>query len=83
MNINIGKKKGCNNKIFMSSTDMKIGSNRYINKNKKKLPPPDALKIMIPAIRHDNSKMLTEKHNDEKLVITLLIVEAGLVVYNF
>ena len=28
---------------------------------------------MIPAIRYDNPKMLTEKHNDEKLVITLLI----------
>ena len=36
-------------------------------------------KIMIPAIGHVSPKILTEKHNDEKLVITLLIVGAGLI----
>ena len=63
---------------------MKIGSNRDINKDHKKLPPPDddMPKIMIPAIRHDNTKMLTEKHNDEKLLITLLIVGAWLITYH-
>ena len=38
-------------------------------------------KIVIPAVQHDpphNLKMLTEKHNDEKLAILILIVEAGL-----
>ena len=34
-------------------------------------------------IGHDNPKMLTKKHNDEKLVITLLIVGAGLIAYHF
>ena len=32
--------------------------------------------------RHD-LKMLTEKHNDEKLAITFLIVGAGLIAYHF
>ena len=31
----------------------------------------------------DNRKMLTEKHNDENLVITLLIMGAGLIDYHF
>ena len=33
--------------------------------------------------QHDNPKMLTEKHNDEKLAITLLIVGSGLIAYHF
>ena len=60
---------------------MKIGSNRDINKDHKKLPL-DVPKIVIPTARHD-LKMLTEKHNDEKLVITLLIVGGGLIAYHF
>ena len=40
-------------------------------------------KIVIPTVRRDNTKMLTKKHNDEKLVITLLIVGAGLIAYHF
>ena len=59
---------------------MKIGSNKDINKDHKKLPvtPPDdgMPTILIPAARHGNLKMLTEKHNDKKLVIILLIVVA-------
>ena len=39
LNLNIGKKKEYNNKMLMSNTDMKIGSNRYINKDHKKFPP--------------------------------------------
>ena len=57
---------------------MNIGSNRDINKVHEKLPPPEP-KIVIPAVRHDNPKMLTEKHNNEKLVITLFIVGSGLI----
>ena len=37
LNLNIGKRKGCNNKILVSNTGMKIGSNRDINKDHKKL----------------------------------------------
>ena len=37
LNLNIGKKEGYNNKILLSNTDMKIGSNRDINRNRKKL----------------------------------------------
>ena len=40
-------------------------------------------KNVIPVVRHDNLKMLTEKHNDEKLVITLSIVGPGLITYHF
>ena len=36
---------------------MKIGSNRDINKDHKKLSPPGP-KIVIPAARHDNRKCL-------------------------
>ena len=83
----IEKKEGYNNKILVSNTDMKIGSNKDINKDHKKFPvtPPDndAPQIVIPVARHDNLKMITEKHNNEKLVITLLIVEAGLIAYHF
>ena len=84
LNLNIGKTKGYNNKILVSNTDMKIGSNRDINKNRKKLNValPDVPKIGIPTARQD-LKMLTEKHNDKKLAITFLILEAGLIAYHF
>ena len=48
LNLSIGKKKGYNNKILLSNTDMKIGSNRNINKDNKKLSP-DAPKTVIPT----------------------------------
>ena len=80
LNLNIGKTKGYNNKILVSNTDMKIGSNRDINKDHKKLPP-DEPKTAIPMVLHD-LKMLTRKHNDEKLAITLLIVGGGLIAYH-
>ena len=85
LNLNMGKMKGYNNKILVINTDMKIGANKDINKDHKQLPPPDddVPKIVIPAARHDNPKMLTEKHIDEKLVITLLIVGARIIVYHF
>ena len=81
LNLNIGKTKRYKNKILVSNTDMKIGSNRDINENHKKLPA-DVPKTVIPAVRHD-LKMLTEKHNDEKLAITLSIVGGGLIAYHF
>ena len=81
LNLIIGKKKGYNNKILVNNTDMKIVSNTDINKDHKKLPP-DVPKIVIPATRHD-LKMLTEKHNDEKLAIKFLIVRTGLIPYQF
>ena len=42
LNWSMGKTKGYNNKILVSKTDMKIGSNKEIKKDKKKLPviPP-------------------------------------------
>ena len=48
--ISIGKTKGYNNKILVSNTDMKIVSNRDINRDPKKLPvtPPDKPKTVIP-----------------------------------
>ena len=81
LNLSMWKTKGYNNKILVSNTDMKIVSNKDINKDDKKLPviPPvdDMPKIVIPAVQHDNPKMLTKENNDEKLVITLLIVGLG------
>ena len=49
LNLKIGKTKGYNNKILVSNTDMKICSNWDINKDHKKLPPPEP-KIVIPAV---------------------------------
>ena len=68
---------------------MKIGSNRDINKDHKKISviPPDVPKnIVIPAVQQDpphDLKMVTEKHDDEKLATTLLIVGAGPIAYHF
>ena len=61
LNLNIGKTKGYNNKILVSNTDMKIDSNRHINKDHKKLPVtlPDVSRIVIPAVRQD-LKMLAK-----------------------
>ena len=36
-----------------------------------------------PIKETDNQKMLAEKHNDEKLPITILIVGDGLLAYHF
>ena len=63
---------------------MKIGSNKDIN-SYKKLPPD----VWTPVAQHNlaegthNLRILTEKHDDEKLAITLLIVGTGLIVYHF
>ena len=92
LNLNIGKKEGYNNKILVSITDMKIGSSRVIKTDRKQLTPADVPKtIVISAVRHDpvaaaipyNLKMLSEKHNYEKLAITLLIVGTGFIAYHF
>ena len=84
------KQRGTTTKILVSDTDMKFGSNRDINKDCKKLPvtsPDDTpKKIVIPAVQYDplrNLRMLTKKHTDEKLAITLLIVGVGLIAYRF
>ena len=65
---------------------MKIGSNIEINK----LPEPgnhdasDKQSIKEHAMtQNDNLRMLTEKHNGEKLAITFLIVGTGLIAYHF
>ena len=91
LNLGIRKTKGYNNKFLVSNTDMKISSNRDINRDHKKLTLPDVPITVIPAARLDpvgttiphNLKMLTKKHNDEKLAITLLIVGAGLIAFHF
>ena len=91
LNLSIRKTKGHNNKFLVSNTDMKTGSNRDINRDQKKLNLPDVPITVIPAARLDpvgttiphNLKMLTKKHNDEKLAITLLIVGAGLIAFHF
>ena len=53
---------------------MKIGSNMDINRDRKKLTPPDVPKAVISADRHEpveitiphNLKMLTKNHIDKK-----------------
>ena len=76
--LSFGKTKGYNNKILVTNADMKIGSDRGITRDLKKLTPPDVPNTVIPAARHDpirttiphNLKMLIEKYSDEKLAIT-------------
>ena len=41
LNLNIARTKGYNNKILVSNTEMKIGSNRDINRGHKKSTSPD------------------------------------------
>ena len=45
LNLSMGKTKGYNNKILVSNTDMKIGSNKDINKDHKKLPPQMMMRL--------------------------------------
>ena len=86
LNLSIGQPRGYN-KILVSNTAIKIGSNRDINRDHKKLTRPDVpKKTVILAPQHDpphNLRMLTEKRNDEKLDFTLLIVESGLIAGHF
>ena len=78
---NLNVSIGYNYKILVSNTDMKIGSNRDISRDHKKLTPSDVPNTLITPARYDpvgttiphNLKMLTEKHNAEKLVITLAL----------
>ena len=44
LNVNIRKTKGYNNKILVSTTGMKIDSNKDINRDHKKLTPRMCLK---------------------------------------
>ena len=68
LNINIEKTKGYNNKILVSNTDMKIGSDRDINKDHKKLARPEPDKAGGAA--HSASKIMkgTDKPVKDHLV---------------
>ena len=81
LNLKIGKKKAYNNKTLVSDTDMKIDSNRDINKDYKKLLLDAPKKIVNSAARHD-LKMLTKKNNDENLAITFLVLATGLIAHH-
>ena len=55
LKLNIEQTKGYNNKILASKADMKIGSNKDINKDRKKMsvtPPDVPKKIVISAVHH-------------------------------
>ena len=93
LNLKIGKTKGYNNEILVSNAGLTIGSNKNVNKDSKKLPvsKADVPKTVIPATRHEpvgapkssKLKMLTKKHNDEKIFAVLLIVGSELIAYHF
>ena len=74
LNLAIEKKERYNNKILVSNTGMKIGSNKDINRDHKKFPvvkPNVAWHDPVGGVARSynlNLRMLTEKHNDEKLV---------------
>ena len=72
---------------LMQPNQLQCSSNRDIIRDHKKLPLVDVPNTVVSAARHDpagaiiscNLKMLTEKCNDEKLAIILLIVGTGLI----
>ena len=83
LNLAIGKKEGYNNKILVSNTVMKTDSNKDINRDHKKSPavkPNVALHKPVGAkkVYNLNLRTLTEKHNDEKLAITTMIMGLSL-----
>ena len=47
--LSIGKAKKYNNKILVSTTDMKIGTNTDISRDHKKLTPLDVFNTVISA----------------------------------
>ena len=88
LNLAIGKKEGYNKEILVSNTDMKTGSNKDIKRGYERLPavkPDVARRDPVDGRRPCslNLRMLTEKHNDGKLAITILIVRVGLMAYHF
>ena len=64
LNLNIVKTKGYGNGILVSDTGIKIGSNRDINRDRKKLPvaKPDVLETVIYVAQHDPGET-TIPHN--------------------
>ena len=72
LNLNIGKTKGYNNKILVSNTGMKIGSNRDINKDHKKLTPPELSKA--EDVAHAASKMHLMKSMDKPVKDHLVVL---------
>ena len=73
-------------KILVSNTGMKIGSNKDINRDHKRCraAKPDVARLdPVEGKMPYNLRMLNEKHNDEKLAITILTVGVGLIAYHF
>ena len=75
---------------------MKIGSSKYIKRDKKNYLWSQQSQVWErvllgmdkpikdhPVAQNGNQKMLPEKHNDEELTITILIVGTGLIAYHF
>ena len=88
LNVAIGKREGYNNKILVSNTGTKIGSNIDINRDHQKFPvvKPNVVRHAPVGGRRPynlNLGMLTEKHNDEKLAITAIIMGVALIAYHF
>ena len=60
LNLNNESMKGYNNKILVSNTNMKIGSNRDINNDHKKLSITsldELKKTVIPAAQHNLKRL--------------------------
>ena len=65
LNLNIGKTKEYNNKILVSNTGMKIGSNRDINKDHKNLTPAGPGRA--EGVAHDAPKMMKSTNKPVKV----------------
>ena len=98
LNLNMGKTVGYNNKILISKDTSKLAQIKILTSLiltiKSHLWPHQnpvshmVLHIWLKAQISqqnpvDDQKMLSEKHNDEKIVITFLIMGDGLIIYHF
>ena len=84
LNFNIRKTARYNNKILLNNIDIKIGSNRNINKAEVTIKslPNESIKDTETILPLGNQKKLAEKYIGEKLAITLLIMGIG-IAYRF
>ena len=76
MNLNINKTEGFNNEILIAEPSYKLGVNHRVNKilQKKSTEPK-------PKRLPTHEKKSAQDHNEEKIVVSILIMSTALLVY--
>ena len=78
----MGNKTGFNNKILVSDQGFKIGVNRLINKVVSKVTSKVAHKVIEKPLPH-GERVLSREHNDEMIVVSVLLIGTSLVFFYF